>query len=107
MDTPKVLTKEEALGIVRDFKEAISHRCSSMPKVYLYGSYSKGTRQIWSDIDVAVIVPKIEGNWLEKSADLAGDGRKVNYLIEPILMEEPKGYYSPLYEDILHTGIAV
>ena len=107
MDTPKVLTREEALQIVRDYKRTISHRFSSMPRVYLYGSYSKGTPHTWSDIDVAVIVPKMEGNWLEKSADLAGDGRKISFLIEPILMEEPNGYYSPLYEDIMKTGIAV
>ena len=107
MDTPKVLTKEEALRIVKVFKEVITPRFSSVPKVYLYGSYSKGTPRTWSDIDVAVIVPEIDGDWLKKSADLAGDGRKVNYLIEPILLEEPRGYYSPLYEDILHTGIAV
>ena len=107
MDTPKVLTQEEALNIVRLFKEVIAHRFSSMPKVYLYGSYSKGNPHVWSDIDVAVIVPQIDGDWLEKSADLAGDGRKVNYLIEPILLEEPKNHYSPLYEDIMRTGIAV
>lgn len=107
MDTPKTLTQEEAIGLVRDYKKVIAPRFSQEPKVYMYGSYSKGTPNPWSDIDVAVIVPKIEGNWLEKSADLAGDVRKVSILIEPVLMEEPNGSYSPLYEDIMRTGIAI
>lgn len=107
MDTPKTLTREEAIGLVRDYKRVIAPRFNTEPKVYLYGSYSKGYPNPWSDIDVAVIVPKIEGDWLEKSADLAGDVRKVSVLIEPILMEEPNGSYSPLYEDIIRTGIAV
>lgn len=107
MYTPKVLTKDEALSLVRDYKRVISPRFSSEPKVYMYGSYSKGYPNPWSDIDVAVVVPKIEGDWLEQSTELAGDVRKVSILIEPVLMEEPKDYYNPLYEDIIRTGIAV
>ncbi|MBQ9642099.1 MAG: nucleotidyltransferase domain-containing protein [Bacteroidaceae bacterium] len=107
MDTPKVLSRDEALQLVRDYKRVISPRFSPEPKVYMFGSYSKGYPNPWSDIDVAVIVPKIEGDWLEQSADLCGDVRKVSILIEPVLMEEPNGHYSPLYEDVMRTGIAV
>lgn len=107
MDSPKVLTRNEAIEIVRNYKKVIAHRFTKEPKVYMYGSYSKGNPNPWSDIDVAVIVPEIEGNWLEKSADLCGDVRKVSILIEPILMEEPHGEYSPLYEEVMRTGIAV
>ncbi|MBP3843121.1 MAG: nucleotidyltransferase domain-containing protein [Prevotella sp.] len=103
----RVLTRDEALELVRNYKKVIAHRFNTEPKVYMYGSYSKGYPNPWSDIDVAVIVPKIEGNWLEMSADICGDVRKVSILIEPILMEEPNGQYSPLYEDVMRTGISV
>ena len=57
MDTPKTLTQEEALAIVREYKKVISPRFEGDIKVYMYGSYSKGYANPWSDIDVAVIVP--------------------------------------------------
>ena len=65
MDTPKTLTKEEALSIVREYKEIISSRFDGEIKVYMYGSYSKGYANPWSDIDVAVIVPSYKGTWLD------------------------------------------
>ena len=102
-----ILPKEFALELVRRYKEAIAPSFDPAMKVMMFGSYAKDCPNEWSDIDVAVIVPKIEGNWLEKSADLAGDVRKVSILIEPVLMEEPNGSYSPLYEDIMRTGIAI
>lgn len=106
MDTPKTLTQEEALAIVREYKKVISPRFDGNMKVYLYGSYSKGYANPWSDIDVAVIVPHIkEGEWLSTSVSLCHDMRKVSTLIEPVLMRENEP--SPLYRDVMRTGIAV
>lgn len=106
MDTPKILTREEAIDLVREYKRVISPRFSEEPKVMMYGSYSKGHPNPWSDIDVAVILPSIKDeDWLEKSADLWHDVDKVSLLIEPVLMakdEEPL-----LYRDVMRTGIAV
>lgn len=105
MDTTKVLTRDETLSIVKDYKRVIAPRFSSEPKVYMYGSYSKGFPKPESDIDVAVIVPRVEGDWLTVSTDLWLDVDKVNSLIEPVLLEE--GCHSPLYDDIMRTGVAV
>jgi len=71
----------------------------------LFGSYSKGNARPESDIDVAVIVNSIEGDWLDQAANISLDAIKLNVLIEPVLMEmdEP----SPLYHDVMRTGIAV
>lgn len=105
MDTTKVLTRDEALKLVRDYKQVISTRFQKEPKVYMYGSYSKGYPKPESDIDVAIIVPNIEGDWLTISTDLWMDVDKVNTLIEPVLLEENQ--HSPLYDDIMRTGVAV
>lgn len=106
MDTPKVLGKDEALRLVRQYKQVIAPRFKTEPKVMMYGSYSKGYPNPWSDIDVAVIVPNIEdGKWLEQSADLWHDVKKVSLLIEPVLMEDNES--SILYDDVMRTGIAV
>ena len=73
--------------------------------VYLYGSYSKGTAREDSDIDLAVVVPSLEGDYMLTSAKLWRLTMDINTLIEPILIEEC--HPSPLYEDILQTGMLV
>lgn len=105
MDNSKVLTRDEALQIVKDHKKVIASRFKTEPKVYMYGSYSKGYQKPESDIDVAVVVPHVEGDWMDLSTDLWLDVDKVNILIEPVLLEE--GHHSPLYDDVMRTGVAV
>ena len=61
MDKRKTLTKDEALELVRRYKNIIIHRFAKEPKVMMYGSYSKGYPNPDSDIDVAVIVPSYGG----------------------------------------------
>lgn len=102
----RTLTKQQALDVVREFKQVIRPRYQSEPKVVMYGSYAKGYADADSDIDVAVIVPEpeITNHW-EQSADLWGDVRKVNVLIEPVLLEEEED--SPLYREVMRTGVAV
>ena len=105
MDTPKTLTQEEALALVREYKRIIMPRFDGKAKVYMYGSYSKGYANPWSDIDVAVIVPTIQGSWLEQSTSISRDAIRLSTLIEPVLMEENEP--SPLFRDVMRTGIAV
>lgn len=105
MDNSKVLTRDEALQIVTDYKKVIASRFKTEPKVYMYGSYSKGYQKPESDIDVAVVVPHVEGDWMDLSTDLWLDVDKVNILIEPVLLEE--GHHSPLYDDVMRTGVSV
>ncbi len=69
-----VLPKEFALELVRRYKEVIAPHFDSAMKVMMFGSYAKDCPNEWSDIDVAVIVPKItEGTWWETSAKLNHD----------------------------------
>ncbi len=106
MDRTRTLTRDEALDVVRRYKQVIRPRYHVEPKVLMYGSYAKGYASPDSDIDVAVIVPGNEVvNWWQQSADLFGDVRKVSVLIEPVLMEEQED--SALYRDVMRTGIAV
>ena len=99
------MDKEQALNLVRRYKQVIMPRFGEGTKVYLFGSYSKGYARPESDIDVAVIVPSIGDNWLEWSKNLWHDTRSVSTLIEPVLLEEC--HPSPLYDDVIRTGIAV
>ena len=80
------MDKEQVIEVVRDYKSAISHLFDSA-KIYLYGSYSKGNAGPESDIDVAVVVPHLNGDWLKLSTRLWMIAPKVNYLIEQVLLE--------------------
>ena len=106
MATPKVLTQREALGLVRKYKQVIAPRFNNEMKVIMFGSYAKGSAHPWSDIDVAVIVPKVdEDKWLDTSIAIGMDVDNVSLLIEPVLMERNED--SALYREVMHTGIAV
>ena len=66
-----ILPKEFALELVRRYKEVIAPRFDPAMKVMMFGSYAKDCPNEWSDIDVAVIVPKIEeGTWWDASSSL-------------------------------------
>jgi predicted nucleotidyltransferase len=58
----------------------------SADEIYLYGSYAKGIETPDSDIDVAVIIEKLIGNYLENSAKLFSIVSKIDYRIEPVLL---------------------
>jgi predicted nucleotidyltransferase len=54
--------------------------------VILYGSHAKGTAKQHSDIDIAVVVDKLHGDYLTTSAELFGLVRSVSKRIEPVLV---------------------
>ena len=105
MDKRQTLTREEALELVRQYKRVISPRFDVEPKVLMFGSYSKGYANPDSDIDVAVIVPTYSDRKFEISKKLWRDVREVSFLIEPVLMAEDR--QSPLYDDVMRTGVVV
>ena len=105
MDKREALTRDEALALVRQYKQVIKSRFAVEPKVMMFGSYSKGYANPDSDIDVAVIVPTYGDRKFEISKSLWRDVDKVSFLIEPVLMAEDR--WSPLYDDVMLTGIAV
>ena len=98
------MDRDNAIRIARQYKDAISGHFNPT-KVYLYGSYSKGTQREDSDIDIAGVVPKMVGDWFANVPLLWTASRKINDLIEPVLIEEC--HPSPLYEDIMKTGIQI
>lgn len=99
------MTRDEALALVRQYKEVIRPRFEVEPKVMMFGSYSKGYANPDSDIDVAVIVPTYGDRKLEISKKLWHDVDQVSFLIEPVLMAEDR--QSPLYDDVMRSGVVV
>ena len=105
MDKRRTLSRDEAIGLVRRYKQVIAPRFEVEPRVMMFGSYSKGYANPDSDIDVAVIVPTYGDRKLEISKLLWHDVDQVSFLIEPVLIAEDR--WSPLYDDVMRTGIAV
>ena len=99
------LSLQQALDLVWQYKQVIAPRFDERMNVYLYGSYSKGLAGPDSDIDVAVIVPTYGDKKMEWSSSLWHDVDKVSLLIEPVLMES--SHPSPLYDDVMRTGIVI
>ena len=101
-----ILPKEFALELVRRYKEVIAPRFDPAMKVMLFGSYAKGHPHEWSDIDVAVIVPKIDKDkWRDTAISLNRAVDTISCYIEPILLENEED--SPIYREVMRTGVAV
>lgn len=98
------MDKRQAIEIARAYKAMVAEHLP-LKALYLYGSYSKGGYSEDSDIDIAVVVAQRSDNYLEDTPLLWKLGRKVNYLIEPVLMTEDMR--NPLYADIVKTGILI
>ena len=71
--------------------------------IILYGSYAKGTEHKDSDIDIAVVVNELDGDFLDMSARLYSLCREVDTDIEPKLIVK-KDNRSGFLESILKYG---
>lgn len=98
------MDQKQVINIVRDYKKNLSPVFRDA-QVFLFGSYSKGCANDDSDIDVAVVLPTFTGNWIEANASLWDATWKVNTMIEPVLLA--KDNPTPLYREVMYTGIAV
>jgi uncharacterized protein len=72
-------------------------------KVILFGSYAKGYAREDSDIDVAVLIDKIDGDFLSAETRLFKLRRNIDTRIEPVLIEDTEDF-SGFLEEILRTG---
>ncbi len=96
------MDKREVLEKLKKFSEIVVEKYNPL-KIVLFGSYAKGTNKEESDIDVAVIVEKIDGSFLEKEAGLYKIRRNIDENIEPVLFEEGSDK-SGFLESILSYG---
>jgi predicted nucleotidyltransferase len=71
--------------------------------VVLYGSHAKGTANEFSDIDIAVVVDEVTGDYLKISADLFNLVRDVSNRIEPVLLSRANDR-SGFLESVLKQG---
>jgi predicted nucleotidyltransferase len=81
MDKIKVLKNVEKYAfLVKDYL--------SPKQIILYGSYAKGTASENSDIDIAVVLENLKGDYLDISKNLYKLRRNIDDRIEPVLIIE-------------------
>ncbi len=99
------MDKEQAIELVKKYADIIKSSFN-IKKVVLYGSYASGKQTADSDIDVAVVVDKINYNILDAEAKLYKLRRELDLRIEPILLDEREDV-SGFKDEVLKTGIVV
>lgn len=98
------MDKEQAIELAQRYKTAVAERLP-LKALYLYGSFSKGTYTADSDIDIAVVVERLDDDYFVDTPLLWKLRRKISNLIEPVLLTEDRN--NPLYSDIIKTGILI
>lgn len=80
------MDKREAIDKVKEYK-LLLRNYFPLEKVYLFGSYAKDTNRADSDIDVAIVVSHIDGDYFSIHPLLWKLRRQIDDRIEPILIE--------------------
>ena len=97
--------QSEVIDKLKLYKKLLSEYLD-IQGVFLFGSYARGTPREDSDIDVAVVLNKIEGDYLTITPLLWRTRRLVDERIEPLLFEKDKDP-SGFLREIIETGIAI
>ncbi len=99
------MDKKEALSVVKKYADEVI-KFLSPSKIILYGSYAKGTANINSDIDVAIIFDNFKGDLWETSTELWKKAYKISDIIEPVLLDKNNDGCGFINE-ILKTGVII
>jgi predicted nucleotidyltransferase len=81
------MDKSQVLEKAMQYAALVSDKIK-LQKVVLYGSYARGNWKEESDIDIAVVVDTVAGDFLETEAMLYKLRRGIDDRIEPVLFEE-------------------
>jgi predicted nucleotidyltransferase len=81
------MDKGEVIEKVRAYKTLLK-KYFQFEKMYLFGSFANGTFNEHSDIDVAVVVNHVEGDFFSVNPLLWKLRRQIDDRIEPLLIEK-------------------
>lgn len=99
------MDKREAIKKVKAYRLLLNDYFK-LEKVYLFGSYAKGNYREDSDIDVAIVVNRIDGDYFSINPLLWKLRRQVDDRIEPILIEKDFDD-AHFLEEIQRSGIEI
>jgi predicted nucleotidyltransferase len=99
------MDKREAIKKVMQYKLLLGNHFD-LESVYLFGSFANETNREDSDIDVAVVVKNISGDFFAVNPLLWKLRRQVDDRIEPILFEKNNDK-SGFLDEIKRNGIEI
>ena len=99
------MDKAEVITILKRYKKLLS-QYMSFDKMILFGSYARGSQREDSDVDVAIIVDEMQGDYFSTRPLLWRVRREVDDRIEPILFET-KHDESGFLEEVMRNGILI
>jgi len=99
------MDKNEAIKKVKQYKLLLKNYFN-LEAVYLFGSYARDNFREDSDIDVAVIVSNISGDFFSVNPLLWKLRRQVDDRIEPVLIDRNNDR-SGFFEEIKRNGIEI
>ena len=75
-------------------------------QAYLFGSYASGKQDEWSDIDIAIISDKFEGNRYLDKEKILGLYRQIDLRLSPLPLNPSSLEESPfVFSEIVKKGI--
>lgn len=99
------MDKGEAIEKATEYKHLLSKHLQ-FESMFLYGSFAKGTNHKDSDIDVAIIVNRINEDFFTVIQMLWKLRRQIDHRIEPILIEKEFDEAN-FYSEIIKHGIEI
>ena len=99
------MDKKEVINKLIAYKRLLSEHFE-IEKLILFGSYAHGNNRKDSDIDVAIIVKKIKGDFFTYTPLLWKLRREIDDRIEPVLFEKGKDD-SGFLSEIIKNGIEI
>lgn len=99
------MDKKEAINKVKQYRLLLKDHFN-IEAIYLYGSYARDTFNENSDIDVAIVVNSITGDFFSVNPMLWKLRREIDDRIEPILIESNTDR-SGFLEEIKRSGIEI
>ena len=95
-------------SIIDNYISALKISNIKIDRAFLFGSYSYGNANEWSDIDIALISDIFTGNRIKDRDKIRACTRKVSSMIEIIpFSNEDFNESNPLAKEIMKTGLQI
>jgi len=99
------MDNEEVIENLKVYKQLLSKHMN-FDEMILFGSYAKGNARDDSDVDVAIVVKTLTGDYFSTRPLLWKIRREVDDRIEPVLIEKNRDE-SGFLSEIMKTGVAI
>ena len=99
------MDNEEVIDKLKMYKKLLSKHME-FDEMILFGSYARGNAREDSDVDVAVVVKTLTGDYFSTRPLLWRIRREVDDRIEPVLIEKTHDE-SGFLSEIMKTGVVI